>query len=258
MFRRARIAVLLYVLLLVTAAQYFSAARTTDWDSTLWVDVYPLTDESSVARDYVAKLTLDELADIETFFAREARRHGLPLERPFRLNLAPPLERALPSLPARPSALDTILWSLRMRWLAMRLQWDSPRPAADITVFAVYHDGAAALDRSVALEKGLIAVANVFAARDARGSNQVVIAHELLHTLGASDKYVPATNLPRVPDGLAAPSASPLYPQRNAELMAGRIAVSATTAETPASLDAVMIGPLTAAEIGWASAAEPR
>ena len=253
MFRRARIAVLLYVMLFVAAGQYLTAARSTDWDSTLWVDVYPLSDGSRTASDYVAKLDLDELKGVERFFAREARRHGVALEQPFRLNLAPPIAGPLPVLASGASLLDTIGWSLRMRWLATRLQWNSTRPRADIVVFAIYHDGAATpvLDRSLAIEKGLIAVANLFAARAARGSNQVVLAHELLHTLGASDKYAPGTNLPRVPDGLAAPTAQPLYPQAQAELMAGRIAVDATTAETPDGLDAVVIGPMTAAEIGW-------
>ena len=34
------------------------------------------------------------------------------------------------------------------------------------------------------------------------GPNNVVIAHELLHTVGATDKYDPVTDAPRIPDGL--------------------------------------------------------
>lgn len=254
MLKRLRITVLLYVALLVVLGQWLSAARSTDWDATLWVDVYPLAgDASAAALDYVERLTIVELDGIEKFLATEARRYGVTLERPFRLTLAPPIDAVLPQLPAEPSMLQTMLWSLRMRWFAVRLQWDSPRPAADIVVFAVYHDGrtVAALDRSMALEKGLIAVANLFADRAARGSNQVVLAHELLHTLGASDKYAAGTNAPRFPDGYAAPTAEPLLPQTKAELMAGRIPITADSAETPATLQEVVIGALTAAEIGW-------
>jgi hypothetical protein len=160
---------------------------------------------------------------------------------------------ALPALAATAGPLDVLSWSLRMRWLAARLQWQNSGPSGDIVVFAVFHQPNAelALDRSTALEKGQIAVANLFADRAARGSNSMVLAHELLHTLGATDKYAPATNLPRFPDGYAAPEAKPLLPQSKAELMAGRIPLDATRAEIPHDLDKVVIGAATALEIGW-------
>jgi hypothetical protein len=91
----------------------------------------------------------------------------------------------------------------------------------------------------------------LFASRDARGSNQVVLAHEILHTLGATDKYSPASNLPQFPDGFADPSQKPRLPQKKAELMAGRIPLDERHAETPESLRSVVVGGLTAREIGW-------
>ncbi len=39
----------------------------------------------------------------------------------------------------------------------------------------------------------------------ASGGNQVVVAHELLHTLGATDKYARASGQPLEPDGLGDP-----------------------------------------------------
>jgi hypothetical protein len=83
------------------------------------------------------------------------------------------------------------------------------------------------------------------------GSNDVVIAHELLHTLGATDKYDLATGLPSHPAGYAEPERAPLHPQSHAELMGGRIPLSGSRAETPESLRRVVIGPATAREIGW-------
>jgi hypothetical protein len=100
----------------------------------------------------------------------------------------------------------------------------------------------------------LLGIAHLFAAAHMAGSNQVVIAHELLHTLGATDKYDFATNQPRYPDGFAEPDRSPRYPQDFAELMGGRIPESASESRTPESLDQVLIGALTATEIGWRSA----
>ncbi len=81
--------------------------------------------------------------------------------------------------------------------------------------------------------------------------NNVVIAHELLHTVGATDKYSPADNLPLFPIGYADPDRQPLYPQSMAEIMGGRIPVSETQAVIPKSLVQAMIGPQTALEINW-------
>ena len=83
------------------------------------------------------------------------------------------------------------------------------------------------------------------------GSNNIVIAHELLHTVGATDKYDLATEMPLYPAGFADPARTPLYPQDDAEIMAGRRALSAQEAEMPASLRNVVVGPATAREIHW-------
>lgn len=81
-----------------------------------------------------------------------------------------------------------------------------------------------------------------------------VATHELFHTLGASDKYGP-NRLPTVPEGLADPTRAPLYPQQKAELMAGTRALTPTLAALPSSLDELVVGELTAREIGWIRAA---
>jgi hypothetical protein len=97
----------------------------------------------------------------------------------------------------------------------------------------------------------MIGIARVFAMPHMAEENNVVVAHEILHTFGATDKYDPASGQPRVPDGLADPEQSPLYPQQFAEIMGGRIALSESRSETPRSLEAALIGPKTAAEINW-------
>jgi hypothetical protein len=101
------------------------------------------------------------------------------------------------------------------------------------------------------LTKGLIGVVYAFAAPEMDGENAVVIAHELLHTVGASDKYLPGTDAPRFPDGYGDPDQVPLYPQRSAEIMAGRRMLRADRWEQAASLDEVLIGSATALEIRW-------
>jgi hypothetical protein len=259
-FKRFRIAVLLYVLLFVAATQFFDWRRATDWDETLWVDVYAVAGDSDAAtRRYLDSLERTEFKDVAPFLAREAQRYGVTLDEPFRVRLVGEHREPLPSLGRDASMLGVLGWSLRMRWLATRLRWQADGPSGDVLVFAVFHAPSAgvALDRSTALEKGLIAVANVFAARDARATNQVVLAHELLHTLGATDKYSLETSAPLYPSGYAAPDARPLLPQTKAELMAGRIPIDERRAEIPAALNDVVIGPSTAVEIGWKSPGQP-
>lgn len=257
-FKRIRIAVLAYILLFVAVGQFLSARRSTDWDGPLRVDVYLVNgDGTAAARDHIESLGLDEFEDVERFFEDEARKHGLPLERPFRIEIAGPLANPPPSIPADGGVVGALIFSLRMRWFATRLEWSNDRWAPDITLFAVYHEAGAgaSLDRSTALRKGMIAVAHLFANRASGGGNQMVVAHELLHTLGASDKYDPRTALPVYPFGFADPDRKPRFPQTRAELMAGRIPIRADRAAAPASLAEVMIGPATADEIGWSAKA---
>ncbi len=254
MFKRLRIIVLLYVLAFVATAEFLDARRSTDWDAPFWVDIYTLDgDGQPDTRRYLDEVAADEFEPVSRFFAGEAHRYGIALEQPFRLRIVGAYAEPLPTPPEGGGVLGTVIYSLRMRWLAMRLRWLGPRPTADIVAFAVFHEPIddLALDRSLALSKGRIAVANLFASPNARGANAMVIAHELLHTLGATDKYAPATNAPLYPDGYAAPDARPLLPQVKAELMAGRIPVDEQHAEIPDDLHQVVIGLATSQEIGW-------
>lgn len=91
----------------------------------------------------------------------------------------------------------------------------------------------------------------LFADRRHTLQNNVIVLHELLHTIGATDKYDPQTNLPVYPDGYAHPDRKPLHPQKRAEIMGGRIAISEIKAKIPSNLSQTLIGPKTAQEIGW-------
>ncbi len=138
-----------------------------------------------------------------------------------------------------------------MRWWASRIASDQDDPDPDVRIFVRYHrpnDGFR-LENSVGLQKGMVGVVNARASRRHAGGNNVIIAHEFMHTLGASDKYELGSGQPTAPDGLAEPDRTPLYPQRWAEIMGGRIALAADDAVIPKSLKYVVIGPITATEI---------
>ncbi|WP_405241659.1 hypothetical protein [Lentisalinibacter salinarum] len=252
-FRKLRIALLLYVLLFVAAGAWISRAATTDWDDTLYVNLYPVNgDGSDAAAAWIEGLEEREFEPIERYLQSEAERYGRRPARTLDITLGPTMDEGPPRPPEEANVLQVAAWSLQLRWWSWRATRDDGVPEPDIKLFVRYFapDDEVVLDPSLGLEKGLVGVINAFASRSMRGANGVVITHELLHTLGATDKYDPATSLPLVPAGLADPDRVPLYPQSRAEIMAGRIAVSPTEARIPANLGRTTIGPLTAAEIG--------
>lgn len=252
--KRLRIAILLYVLLFVALGQWLASWRSRDWNDPLHVGIWLVNGDGNAATgSYLDSLEPDAFETVERFFADEAEAYGLEVDRPFRIWLAGELDAAPPAPPEDGGWFDVLVWSLKMRWFVTRLHLADDGPTPDITLFAIYREGddGGTLDRSTALRKGMIVVANIFAIREMHGSNLMVVAHELLHTLDASDKYDLATGLPLYPNGFADPARSPAYPQEAAELMAGRIALGPAEAVTPHSLGQVTIGPATAYEIGW-------
>lgn len=78
----------------------------------------------------------------------------------------------------------------------------------------------------------------------------IVSAHELFHTLGASDKYDAEGN-PAIPTGLPEPDRQPLFPQPAFEIMARHRAVAANKSVPPKSLSELRVGAETAQEIRW-------
>jgi hypothetical protein len=253
MWRRIRILILLLILGFVALNTYFDRVYSTDWDIPLRVAVYPINgDGSTQAERFIRERSQEVFQPLEVFFEEEAAHYGVEMERPVRFFPAPILREPPPALEPGAGRLQVMSWSLRARYWAWRAPApDGPPP--DIKLFVLYYDPARspAVPHSTGLQKGLFGVVHVFADRSMLGANDVLIAHEVLHTLGASDKYDFATNQPRHPDGFAEPDREPLYPQTHAELMAGRVPVSGREAHTPESLRHVVIGPATAAEIGW-------
>lgn len=253
MFKAIRVTILLGILVIVAATTWLTQARSTDWNNSLWVTLYPLNaDGSDAAARHIERLSVEHFEDIEAFLQREVTRYGRDLRRPLRLELGEPIHEQPPALPPSPGRLQIMAWSLRMRWWAHRVASPQDDPAPDVRIFVRYHDPAqhVVLENSVGLQKGMVGIVNAYASPRYRGSNSVVIAHEFLHTLGATDKYEPGSGLPLFPQGYAEPEREPRFPQRFAEIMGGRIAVAADEAVVPRSLEQVIIGRETAAEIG--------
>jgi hypothetical protein len=251
-FKMLRILVLLLVLLAVALTTWLDRYRSTRWREPLYVSLYPVAaDDSAATSRYLMALDAARFHDIDLFFQREAARHRLHLSAPVKMRLRAQLHE-LPPHPPDGGVLATALWSLQLRFWAWRMSGSVHEPE-DIRIFVLYHDPALTrtVPHSLGLTKGLIGVVYAFAAPDMDGGNSVVIAHELLHTVGASDKYVPGNDAPRFPDGYGDPHQQPLYPQTAAEVMAGRRMLSADRWQQAESLDEVVIGDSTAREIRW-------
>jgi hypothetical protein len=252
MFKVVRISILLFILLFVGLSTFLTQARSTDWNNSLWIKVYPINaDGSSEATDYIRGLSTSDFEGIESFLKRETERYSKSVNRPVRIELGSEVKDQPPELAEQPNMLSVMLWSLKMRWWAGNVTNAQDRIDPDVRIFVRYHepDFALVLEDSVGLQKGMVGIVNGYASRRFRGTNNVIIAHEFLHTLGATDKYNAADGQPIGPSGLAEPDKQPLYPQRYAEIMGGRIAIAENDAVIPKSLKFALIGALTASEI---------
>ena len=252
MFKAIRISILLLVLTFVVLNTWLSQARSTDWNNSLWVKIYPINADGSEATSrYINSLEVRTFEEIESFVAREAERFGKTGSRPGRMELGRPIFEQPPTLNGSMSVLGVMLWSLKMRWWVGSVTNSQDDIEPDVSIFVRYHqaEGVFVLEDSVGVQKGMFGIVNAYTGRRHNDRNNVIIAHEFFHTLGASDKYELSTGQPLAPDGLAEPDRTPLYPQRFAEIMGGRIALATDDAVIPQSLKFARIGPLTASEI---------
>ena len=252
MFKKIRITILLTILLIVAGNAWLTAIRTTEWHISLDVVIYPVNgDGSEKTSSYISSLNRDVFKPVAHFIASEGERFHLELREPLGVDLAPEVTLLPPTAPFGGGVLEVIWWSLKMRWWAWRV--DTYEEPADIRIFVLYYDPAVynALGHSLGLKEGLLCLVKGFADSSLASRNNVIIAHEMLHTLGATDKYDPRTEQPNFPSGYAEPERKPLYPQVMAEIMGGLVPVSEDRGWMPTGLDYTVVGPVTAGEIGW-------
>ena len=255
-FRNIRILLLLALLAFVAIYTKQQRIYSTSWLEPIQVVIFPINaDDSSETAEYIADLSDNSFEAIDRFTAREAKRYKLYQEQPTQTTLGPSIDNLPPTPPSKAaSKFEIAIWSLKLRYWVWQNS-PSGHSSNSVRMFVLYHapnGNIMSLD-SLGLQKGLLGIVNAFASNKHTQRNNIVIAHELMHTVGASDKYDSAGN-PVFPDGYAKPERKPLFPQYRAEIMAGRIPKSNSISEMAMSLQSCVIGTKTAKEISWLDA----
>jgi len=251
--RFMRPALLLAVLLAMLIISTHQRISSRQWIEPLPVTVYPINGDRQLAtHNYILELKQADLEPVNDWFSEQAKRYSLSSVRPIELQLGPVIDSIPPQFSAQSGAIGNLWWGLKVRtWVALNTP-DDQSNLRRVRMYVIYHRGedGVTLPHSVGLEKGLIGIVNAFATPEQDAQNNIVIAHELLHTVGATDKYDAFGN-PMFPHGYANPYRNPMYPQRYAEIMAVRIPLSAYSSYMALSLRSTQINQQTAREIAW-------
>lgn len=158
-----------------------------------------------------------------------------------------------------PPASDTDLWSrvihtYRLWRYTSRIDAGAevPSHSLDSRIYVVASPARGSLNfvEGFSETHGRVGVARVDLSVETVDLSLFVAAHELFHTLGATDKY-DAEGRTQRPFGLPDPDRDPMLPQLSAEVMARNRVVSPTLEIPPDDLEQLSVGPWTAREIGW-------
>ncbi|MDX2425462.1 MAG: hypothetical protein QNK15_04330 [Cycloclasticus sp.] len=248
------IRVIFLLVIFVVAAFYTKLQRL---ESTAWIDplrvlIYPINaDGQQSTSRYIAALTKNNFKSVGLFFNKQWSDYSDYEFDPIKVQLSEPIHAQPPEPPTDGNTLKIIFWSLRLRLWSYQNAIDSDSSTINIFVRYQQVDDHKPMSHSLGLQKGLIGVVNAYAVKHYQEQNNIVLAHELLHTVGASDKYNLKTGQPIYPEGFA--NSDVLYGQSRAEIMAGKIPLSENDSVMPESLRNCVIGSKTAAEIGWLS-----
>ena len=253
-FKLMRVVFLLSILFVIMASAWMTEKQMAAWERPILVTVYPIVADAETATGrFAGDIDMDDFGAVNRFFSRASQPYGFTVTPAFRFQLAPPSTEKPPPVPEQFNTAAIAWWSLKMRWWAWMRQWQDGLITPDIQMFVLFHslNGNNEVGISVGMRKGRYGIVKAYAREALQPQNLVVFTHEMLHVLGATDKYVLSTGEPVYPHGFADPGQRPLFPQSNAEIMGGRIPLSSFSSTMPDSLEQCRIGRLTAEEIGF-------
>jgi len=256
-FFRVRVSILLTILIavLIWAGCDIQRRRARNqWVDTLNVGLI-LVQKDNVDEGAVELLKRRTIA-LEERLADEFHRRNPDAPKPFHFVVRGPVDlRGAPPRQPSEGLFDLARYNFDLWRFVRGVNADAGVEASsfDATIYLVARTPKFAFDASVegaSQEGGTVGVVEVELDRTMVDFALFVTTHELLHLLGAKDKY-DAAGRSLVPEGLAEPELRPLYPQRHAEVMARNVALGPTEERAPESLSDLKVGAATAREIGW-------
>jgi hypothetical protein len=252
---------------------YRADHHTFAWDRTVTVAVFALVDtggsEETADEGFIARflsrsaMPHENLQEVEAWFEREARRWrpGAGAGPFFELDVFGPLRAAEPP-PDVPSDDESFLVRLRQTkgfldyFEARAEDAGVPRSSYDLVLCLYFYDFHDARRRAVFADYHSVAsrrtrLGVVFApiSRSLLGNTCALVAHELGHLLGASDKYRGSASV--FPEGFVEPERQPCYPQLKAEIMALGRPLEPGKDEPIFSLEECVVGEVSAREMNW-------
>lgn len=257
-FRNLRVGMLLLVLLgvggwvLVRSRQ---ADARTQWIRTLSASVV-LVAEQPISSKTQARWR-HGVASLQSWFEREWARYRAPAPLPMiALSLDGAVQvDALPALPGAAKGLpERAAELLAFKKALAAIDANTPAHARpDLTIYVFLRPNpaeGAGMVEGVAEAGGIVGVVGGVLDTEDLALELTALGHELLHCLGATDKYDPQGHAV-LPQGLAEPDLSPVFPQHAAEVMVGEIPTGPASGKPLKRLDEVQVGPATAREIHW-------
>ncbi len=252
--KQIRVLLLLLLLTPLVFLAFWEYDPAPDWKRTLIVGLYPHNaDGSEAVESWLAAMEPEHYLAIEDWLAEQASRYELAIARPFEFRIGQPIAEAPSPPPANGTFRQRIQWAISLRWWYWTFDRQGLKP--DVVLVAGYvASGGTAVDlHSIGMARPRLGLARLLALddREQASFNNVILAHELLHTVGASDLYHLGTGHPLFPQGYAELDREPRYPQQKAELMAVGIPLAEDKTRPAATLQEATIGTYTAREIGW-------
>ena len=268
--RRLRQSLLFLVLLVVSVWGYLNHRadhHVFAWDRELEILLVPLVDPATdladggnaeLMRRFLSVAPGGGTLALERWFEDEYARHVRPVDSLLRIAVESP-SRVASLPPPIPDLTDSFV--ARWRKTAAFLEYfeDLDREhrllqgAFDATLFVYFYDperrSTFVEHHPVATRRRRFGVVFVPLELYSGGFYSALLAHELCHAFGATDKYAGGTSV--FPEGFAEPQNDPLYPQRHAEIMALGIPVASGVERRVESLSDCVVGDTTAREMGW-------
>ena len=254
--QRIRVAILLGILVVVAVfalTDFHRRRARKDWDHTLSVAVVLLDDSGGALDPKVLERFQDRIPALEARLASEQGRYRTGAPPPFAITVFGPVAVATP--PPAPPNEDGVV-ALAKHSLATSRYYEPideraglAAKAYDSRIYVVVHRSTvgSSFAEGSSEQDGRMGTVGVEIGDGSVDLALIVVAHELFHTLGATDKY-DATGRVKRPDGLAEPELG--ADQRFVELMARTRPIRGEE-RYPDVIDDVAVGPVTAKEIGW-------